>query len=202
MHKFTDDELRAYIEKLSSEYDLGIVVSDTPINMQTSHLYFKGRIRGTRGEKTVVIPFESTSFGVIRARSVLYGSKPQDVKWLFNGQPSGSRTNELISFVGSSPALSLHTSKERLREWTHANASRFDNDASSGEYVESQVKTAMVEHFDNTYNHHVKTGLYGDEVSFGRFVDDGVGDYLTLQLEEVFRKPELTEDDVSISPSI
>src|SRR5690606_29797974 len=106
-------------EKLSEEHGFGITISDAPISIGERHFSFKGRIRGKRGEKYIAIPVQTMGYGFIAARSVLYGSRPQDVKWLLNGQAYSSRTSELMCFVGRESPLSLHISKDRLKAWTH-----------------------------------------------------------------------------------
>lgn len=169
MTKFTQSQLRAYVEKLSEDHGLGITISDAPIRLEDHHFSFKGRIKGGRGEKVIAVPFESREYGVITARSVLYATHAHDLTWLVNGQASGSKTNEAACFVGREPPVSLHISKAQLKEFTHENAEK---------------NPQHLAHYDDDYAHRVGKGLYADEASFGRYVNDG-GDYLKLQLEPI-----------------
>lgn len=174
MSKFTEAQLRAYIEKISDNHGLGITISDAPIRLEDRHFNFKGRIKGTRGEKVIAVPFECFRYGVITARSVLYGSHEREIAWLVNGQACGRRTGEAACFVGRTPPVSLHISKAQLKEWTHANLDNAPEDK----------KATWLKHFDQNYERLLENGLYADEASFGRYVDNG-GEYLTLQLEPI-----------------
>lgn len=174
MSKFTEAQMRAYIEKISDDHGLGITISDAPIRLEDRHFNFKGRIKGARGEKVIAIPFESFQYGVITARSVLYGTHARDVTWLVNGQASGRRTGEAACFIGRTLPVSLHISKAQLKEWTHENLQNAPEDK----------KATWLKHFDQHYEGLLEKGLYADEASFGRYVDDG-GDYLKLHLEPI-----------------
>lgn len=174
MSKFTEAQLRAYIEKLSDEHGLGITISEAPIRLEYRHFNFKGRIKGARGEKVIAVPFESSQYGVITARSVLYGTRASDLKWLVNGQASGPRTGEAACFVGRNPPLSLHISKAQLKEFTHANLENAPEDK----------KASWKQHFDQDYEYRTRNGEYAEAASFGRYVSDD-GDFLTLRLEPI-----------------
>jgi hypothetical protein len=174
MSKFTEAQLRAYIEKISDDHGLGITISDAPIRLEDRHFNFKGRIKGTRGEKVIAVPFESFQYGVITARSVLYGTHEREIAWLVNGQACGRRTGEAACFVGRTLPVSLHISKAQLKEWTHENLERAPEDK----------KATWLKHFDQNYEGLLEKGLYADEASFGCYVDNG-GDYLNLQLEPI-----------------
>lgn len=173
MLKFTDGQLKAYLEAVSERFSLGIRVSEFPARQHEQSIEFKGRMPGMRRDRTFVLPVEVRDAGVLVARSVLYGPDPARMQWLVNGQASANCREAVYIGAGSDNAVSLHPSRTMLKEWTHGRLDGMPDDR----------KQDALRHFDETYAYHDAKGLYGDGVCIGSYVDGG--ETLKLRLTPV-----------------
>ncbi len=190
--KFTDDQLRAYIAALGEKFGFQVAVSDRPVHQDYSFIEFHGKMPRMRSEHTFIIPIENRIPGVITARSVLVNTSDNNMSWLLNGQ--ASRNCREVVYIGASSdsCLSLHASKEMLRNWAHQNLPNIPDDR----------KEAAKRHFDDNYEHHLARGCYADDVCTGYYVDDPANkDTLNLKLVPVVGSSAEDTEELAETPA-
>lgn len=111
---FKRDDILAYINHLSDNDNLGIIVNeDKDIVISDRYITFFGHLNNKKSEKAFVIPF-NYSFGRLSCLSILYGKNHSDLSWLIGGSASNSKTNTLFN----NPAgKTLVTDSETYRDF-------------------------------------------------------------------------------------
>jgi hypothetical protein len=185
MIRYSEAQLEQYVDFLFQRFALGAIsVSPGSMKQEDNFFHFIGN-QPMQKTRRFVIPFETRSPGVIVARSILKGSRNKPMSWLINGQASNNSSEMIFIGAGSYIAISLHPSKEMLRDWTHAHLENAPD-----EMIDDWTGRA-----DKAFEQHVSAGLYADKASIGDYSEtDGISLRLCLHpLDEPVMNSDIQE---------